>query len=232
MWVGFSSMESDLHPLDNNGWVDSFATHWPSGLTRLLSRSTAGQSGVHGGSSPVALSFDGARAVFPSESSALVAGPLDYENDVFLRDERVQSVPVVSYCTAKTNSLGCQPAMSTSGICSFTLGTPFYVTSQFERSHQQGMLVWSTAPAALPFSGGFVCVQLPMQRTPLQSTGGLSTANDCTGTCSYIFTPQYAQSRGLGPGSTVYAQYWTRDPVGAAIRRVNASDAIAFTWAP
>lgn len=231
MWVAYASIAGDLVPGDVNGTADVFATHWQSGTTRLLSRSTTGQAGGDGGD-PIAISGDGSRAAFVSTSNSLVAGPPDDKTDVFLRDERVLSVPVVSYCTAKTNSLGCQPAMSTSGICSFTLGTPFFITSQFERSHQQGTLVWSTAPAALPFAGGFVCVQLPMQRTPLQDTGGLSAANDCTGTCSYVFTAQYAQSRGLSPGSTVYAQYWTRDPIGAAVRRVNASDAIAFTWAP
>lgn len=231
MWVAYSSNASDLVPGDLNGTSDAFATHWQSGATRLLSRSTTSQAGGDG-FNPIAISGDGSRAAFLSTSNALVAGPPDDQIDIFLRDERVQSVPVVSYCTAKTNSLGCQPAMSTSGICSFTLGTPFFVTSQFERSHQSAMMVWSTAPAAQPFSGGFVCVQLPMQRTPLQSTGGLTAANDCTGTCSYVFTPQYAQSRGLGPGSTIHAQYWSRDPLGASVRRINASDAIAFTWAP
>ncbi len=231
MWVAYSATASDLVPGDLNGASDAFATEWQSGTTRLLSRSTTGQ-GSGDGFDPVVISGDGSRTAFLSTFDALVAGPPDDKIDLFLRDERVQSVPVVAYCTAKTNSLGCQPAMSTSGICSFTLGTPFFVTSQFERSHQSAMMVWSTAPAAQPFSGGFVCVQLPMQRTPLQDTGGLSAANDCTGTCSYVFTAQYAQSRGLSPGSTVYAQYWTRDPIGAAVRRVNASDAIAFTWAP
>jgi hypothetical protein len=232
MWVGYASDASDLVPGDTNGTSDAFVTHWQSGLSRLLSQSTSGQTGFAYGGDPVALSWDGSRSAFQSGSNALVAGPPDDKSDVFLRDENVQSVPVVAYCTAKTNSLGCQPAMSTSGICSFTFGTPFFVTSQFERSHQPAMMVWSTAPAALPFSGGFVCVQLPMQRTPLQSTGGTSAANDCTGTCSYVFTPQYAQARGVSPGDTVYAQFWSRDPVGASVRRVNASDAIAFTWAP
>ncbi len=232
MWVGYTSDAWDLVPGDTNGSFDAFMTHWQSGFTRLLSRSTTGQTGFVYGGDPIALSWDGSRSVFQSGSNALVAGAPEDQQDIFLRDERVQSVPVVSYCTAKTNSLGCQPAMSTSGICSFTLGTPFFLTSQFERSHQPAMMVWSTAPAALPFSGGFVCVQLPMHRTPLQSTGGASAANDCTGTCSYVFTPQYAQSRGLSPGDTVYAQFWSRDPAGATARRVNASDAIAFTWAP
>lgn len=232
MWVGYAHWADDLVPGDVNGSGDAFVTHWRTGLTRLLSRSTTGQTGTPFGASPVALSWDASRATFTAGDGPMAAGPLDPSSTLYLRDERVDSVPVVSYCTAKTNSLGCKPVMSTSGICAFTHGTPLFVTAQFKRSHQQAMMLWSVAPAAVPFAAGFACVQTPAQRTPVQSTGGTSTSNDCTGTCSFLFTTQYAQSHGVNAGDTLYAQYWSRDPLASNARNLSLSDAIAFTWAP
>lgn len=234
MWVGYTHEGDDLVPGDTNGGGDAFVTHWRSGATRLLSRSTTGQLGTTFGNGPVSLSWDASRAVFAAWgwNALMVAGPLNHSTTVYLRDERVASVPVVSYCSAKTNSLGCQPLMSTSGICAFTNGVPLFVTAQFKRSHQQAMMLWGVAPAAVPFAGGFACVQTPTQRTPLQNTGGTSAANDCTGTCSFLFTAQYAQSHGVNAGDTLYAQYWSRDPLASNARNLSLSDAIAFTWAP
>lgn len=232
MWIGYTHFADDLVPGDVNGGADAFVTHWPSGVTRLLSRSTAGQTWSSGGGSPVALSWNASRAAFWGGNEPLVAGPPGTGATVYLRDERVASVPVVSYCSAKTNSLGCRPLMSTSGICAFTNGVPLFVTAQFKRSHQQAMMLWGVAPAAVPFAGGFACVQTPTQRTPLQNTGGTSAANDCTGTCSFLFTAQYAQSHGVNAGDTLYAQYWSRDPLASNARNLSLSDAIAFTWAP
>jgi hypothetical protein len=101
-----------------------------------------------------------------------------------------------------------------------------------QRSHQIGQLIWSTAQQSTPFQGGFLCVGWPLQRTPVQASLGASSANDCTGGYSFLFSAQYAAANGLGPGSTVYAQYWSRDPSASNPGNRNLSNAIAFTWAP
>lgn len=180
---------------------------------------------------PVALAHNGAMQAFAAY------GPLtpvyqDQHPHVFLRDERVPFSPIVRYCTSKTNSLGCAPAMGTAGIASFTHPTAFFVTSVRQRSGQQGAMLWSLAPAALPFQGGYVCVSLPARRTPIQSSGGWNTVEDCTGGYSFPFSTSYAQLHGLSAGDTVYAQYWSRDPSSANPQQVNVSDGISFTWAP
>jgi len=181
--------------------------------------------------STVALDHTGDRIAFnaldltPGTSGLMASVP-------YLRDERVQSVPITAYCTAKTNTLGCAPRMSTAGICSFTYPTAFFVTCSRQRSHQIGQMIWSTTQQATPFQGGFLCVGWPLQRTPVQASLGASSANDCTGGYSFLFSAQYAAANGLGPGSTVYAQYWSRDPSASNPGNCNLSNAIAFTWAP
>ncbi len=189
------------------------------------------QSTPLSGSAPIALAGNGVIQAFAA-SPPLTPIYNDMHPHVFLRDERVPFSPIVRYCTSKTNSLGCAPAMGTAGIASFTHPTAFFVTSVRQRSGQQGAMLWSLAPAALPFQGGYVCVSLPARRTPIQSSGGWNTVEDCTGGYSFPFSTSYAQLHGLSAGDTVYAQYWSRDPSSANPQQVNVSDGISFTWAP
>lgn len=231
--LAFASYSATLDP--NDPWFDwkIFRADRVQGSIRVVSRSTTGASSADFPHGLSALSGSGDRLVFSTRGVAagasLALSPLPI---VHLRDERVQSVPITAYCTAKTNTLGCTPSMSTAGICSFTYPTAFFVTSARQRSHQIGQLIWSTAQQTTPFQGGFLCVGWPLQRTPVQASLGASSANDCTGGYSFLFSAQYAAANGLGPGSTVYAQYWSRDPSASNPGNRNLSNAIAFTWAP
>jgi Tol biopolymer transport system component len=226
--IGFYSIASNLVPNDSNAYNDVFVVDRASGVIRIVSQSTTGVHGSwEGGWSPMAFSQDGSRLAFTSNGAGLIAGDDINTIDVLLRDERVQSQPLTSYCAAKTNSLGCVPRMTTSGIPSFTMPLAFFVVAHTERSHHSGVMFWSLAQANQPLHGGTLCVAPPFVRTTMQDSGGTTGADDCTGAYSFLFSPGYAAAHGLGPGDTFYAQYWSRD-AGALVH----TDALAITLAP
>ena len=137
-----------------------------------------------------------------------------------------------TYCTAKTNSLGCVPSMSSSGLPSASAATPFAVTCANVINQKNGILFYSHQPAAIPFQGGLLCANPPTQRTPVQSSGGSASGSDCSGAFSFDFN---AQIQGgidatLTAGSEVFAQYWSRDPVSAST--TSLSNALRFLVQP
>jgi hypothetical protein len=69
-------------------------------------------------------------------------------------------------------------------------------------------------PASSPFQGGTLCVLAPIRRTASQSSGGTIGPDDCSGTFSYDFNAllRSGSDNLLGAGSTVHAQWWSRDP--------------------
>ncbi|MFM7296108.1 MAG: DNRLRE domain-containing protein [Planctomycetota bacterium] len=134
------------------------------------------------------------------------------------------------YCTAKVNSLGCVPAIGSSGTADFNAGSGFPITLSNTLNQKSGLLFYGTlGPAAAPFQGGTMCVQSPVLRTTAQNSGGSATpANDCSGSFSYDFNVRIAS--GVDPlltvGRLVCAQYWSRDP--AATFTTNLSNALRF----
>jgi len=136
------------------------------------------------------------------------------------------------YCTAKLNSLGCTPAINGSGLASATSAAPFVVQCVNERAHRSGLLFYGYAPRATPYQGGWLCVQSPSQRTPIQDAGGTPGVDDCSGVYSFDFNAriQSGVDSALVPGALVYAQFWSRDP-GASFQ-TNRSDALRFGVAP
>lgn len=132
------------------------------------------------------------------------------------------------YCGAKTNSLGCTPRIGWSGIPSVSTLDDFHVRASNVRSHQPGQLFWGLASANLPFQGGTLCVAAPRVRTSVQTSTG--PGGDCSGTYDFHFSGTYAASRGVTPGTHVFAQYWTRDPGDAF--GTGLTDALEFTLLP
>ena len=150
---------------------------------------------------------------------------------------RGQMLPVATnpstYCTAKVNSLGCTPMAGASGETSLTgpdnlvLGAKQVVNNKF------GIFFWGKAPNNLPFMGGTLCIQSPTVRTPPQMSGGNAPpANDCSGAYSFAFTHAYAASQGLGAGSLIYGQFWSRDPAHPDGTGVGFTDAVQFELRP
>lgn len=133
-----------------------------------------------------------------------------------------------SYCTAKVNSLGCTPAIGFSGAPSVSGATPFHVTAAQVINNKAGILFYGLGSANIPFQGGILCVQPPIQRTGVQISGGNPPPNDCTGTYDFDF----GSLIGLGAdpslvaGAAIFAQYWTRD--AASPSTTGLTDGLSF----
>jgi hypothetical protein len=145
---------------------------------------------------------------------------------------------VTIYCTAKqsggghSNPGGCLASIGASGIPSVNLsGGSFKITATNVDNDRPGALIYSMAPNATPFSGGFLCVAQPFQRTSGQLSGGTPIPPyDCSGNFSEDFGAliQSGADPALVAGATVYAQFLYRDffsPSG----QLAPTDAVSFT---
>ena len=134
----------------------------------------------------------------------------------------------VAYCTPKPASGGCLPAISTSGESSATSPDEFLVEATGIVENTAGILIYSQAPAAVPFQGGLRCIAAPIRRTSLQLSG--SGGSTCTGTFALDFNRhvQFAGNPALVPGALVFAQYWYRDAGDPAGFGTGLTDAVRF----
>ena len=132
-------------------------------------------------------------------------------------------------CRPKTSAAGCAPRMSASGSASASSTAPFLVDATAVPSGKAGILIYGFAPAALPFQAGTLCIEPPIRRTPLQSSGGLLP---CDGSFSIDFNQRIAAGTDpqLSAGATVWLQYWFRD--GGAPFGTGLSDALQTPIAP
>jgi Tol biopolymer transport system component len=228
-WVVFYSYATNLVQADTNGFADVFLNDTLTGATTRLSMAPGGVE-ANGFSGPPALSDDGIRAAFESDASNLIAADLNGQRDVFYVD--ACGAPPSVYCTGKLNSAGCVPVLSTAGTPSAGSPAPFDLIASLVVNNKNGLLFYGLAPASAPFSGGIKCVQAPTKRTPLQGSNGSAPPDDCTGVFTYDFN-QRIQS-GVDPdlvaGTTVYAQYYYRDP--ASSFNTGLTPAACFTIQP
>jgi len=145
--------------------------------------------------------------------------------------------PPTVYCTAKTNSLGCTPAISGVGMPSTTASSGFEVRGSNVRNQKVGLLIYGfTGRANAPFQGGTLCVAPPISRsTPANSGGSPLPANDCSGRYS-IDMNSFAQGVLGGnpspalliPGVWVNCQWWGRDPGFAPPNNSTLTDGLEF----
>lgn len=135
-----------------------------------------------------------------------------------------------SYCTAKVNSQGCTPAIGFTGSPS-SGSDDFFIDASNVLNYRAGMLIWSRAPAALPFQGGTLCVALPIRRTTLQDSAGEPGSEDCSGTYSFHMSQAYMASQGVAFGDVIHAQYWSRDPLSSPYP-AGLTDALQFSPCP
>jgi hypothetical protein len=138
----------------------------------------------------------------------------------------------VTFCTAKLNSQGCLPAISSSGQASASSATAFLIEAGDVINNKTGLLLYAFAPGAAPFQGGTLCLSGSLKRTPPQSSLGNPGADDCSGELSFDFNVhvQSGLDPALVPGTHVYAQYYYRDPADAL--GVGLTDALAFQICP
>jgi hypothetical protein len=140
-----------------------------------------------------------------------------------------------TYCTAKTNSLGCVPQIGFAGVPSASVGSGFTITASNLRNNVNGMLFYGIhGRASTPFQGGTMCVAGPRMRTPPMNSGGSQSGADCTGGFSFPFNA-YIQ-RGIDPllmvGTRVDAQFYTRDAGFPAPNNIGLTNAVEFTIGP
>lgn len=136
----------------------------------------------------------------------------------------------MTYCTAKINTQGCLPSVSTEGVASLSIADSFRVTAANVLNQKSGILFWGHASNSQPFLGGTLCVQGPVRRTPVQSSAGNALPTDCSGTYSFHFSHAYMASKGIFAGDTIHAQFWSRDPTSSST--VGLTDAAAFVVVP
>jgi hypothetical protein len=127
------------------------------------------------------------------------------------------------YGAPSTNSLGCPVELHTAGDASLAASQPFWIQVAGVASHHSGMLLWSSAPAQIPFAGGSLYLRPPVQRTQLQDSGGTPAVLDCSGSFAFDFNALLASgASGLRVGDYAFAQYWYRDSGSAGTTAVSA----------
>ena len=137
------------------------------------------------------------------------------------------------YCTAKVNSKGCTPAIGHSGVPSASDPRPFDITAVQVISNKNGIFFYGVSGRmAVPFQGGLLCVQPPIRRTPVQSSGGNPPPNDCSGAFTFDFNAwlQGGGDPGLAPGGKVNGQYWYRDPQSPSTTGLTDAIEFAICW--
>lgn len=143
--------------------------------------------------------------------------------------EVVLAESVSTYCTAQTNSLGCLPTIASTGTPSASGVGAFTITAQDLLNNRAGLLYYGFGEAALPFGGGWLCVQPPIARTPVTLSGGNPPPLDCSGGFQFDMNAWIASGvdPALAAGNIdVFAQFWSRDPGSPST--TNLTDALRF----
>jgi hypothetical protein len=238
--VAFFSFATNLAAGDTNGKADVFVHDFASAATVRVSVDSSGAEG-DGDSTIAAISEDGRFVAMQSAASNLVPGDANGAEDVFLRDRGAPFTFPQSYCTAKVNSLGCVPAISSSGAPSAAATQGFVIAAASVRNNKSGLLFYgASGRASVPFQGGTLCVKTPLKRTPAVNSGGsLPPAADCSGVLALDMaafahgalggTPLAALQQ---PGAVIDCQWWSRDPGFAPPLNTSLSDALEFVVEP
>lgn len=182
------------------------------------------------------LNGNGSVVAFTSTLNLLIADDTNGVSDVFVADLSTQSPTIATYCTAGTSSLGCTPSLSGAGIPQNLAPSGFALSVTGAEGQQTGSIFYGVVgPLASPFGSGssVLCVNPPIRRTPIQSTGGTTGACDGAFTLDwnhFITTHPGLRLWGEYGGRTVWAQAWVRDP-GSPEGGV-LSNAVWFTVLP
>ncbi|HTF89283.1 MAG TPA: FG-GAP-like repeat-containing protein [Planctomycetota bacterium] len=146
-----------------------------------------------------------------------------------------------TYCTAKVNSLGCLPVISSTGSPSASLGFNFMLIGSNVRNEKPGLLIYSNAgQASAPFQGGVRCVNVPIKRSiAVFSYGNPGPINDCSGAYTLDMNTFATGSLGglpasylLVPGTQVDAQWWGRDQGFAPPNNSTLTGGLEFVICP
>jgi len=134
-----------------------------------------------------------------------------------------------TYCEAKTNSLGCTPAIGYTGLPRVSGPDNFTVTATNVYNQRYGVAVWGLGIANTPYHGGILCVASPTKFAPATRSGGSPPpATDCTGAFSAFFSQAFLAGHNLTPGTAGYVQFLIRDPGFAPPDGMSMTDALRF----
>jgi len=151
--------------------------------------------------------------------------------------------PWSSYCTGKTNSLGCTPSISAAGVPSASNAWSFTLRATPVLNQSPGLFFYKVASSivAIPFQGGTLCIgPSGIRRTPVVNSGGSpSPAQDCSG--SYTLDMNAFAHGQLGgnpdpalntPGIVYRVQAWGRDQGFAPPNNTSLSNALQVPVGP
>lgn len=238
-FVGFDSMSTGLVPNDSNGAGDAFVRDTRGCPPARTFYEDADGDGFGTATTFVVGCSPPAGYVIPdsdcndADFSAHPGGSEscnDVDDDC---DGLVDEDFLESYCTAKVNSQGCTPVISYSGNPTWSGADDFFVTATSVINHKPGILIWSLTQDSNSFGGGILCVGAPIERTPGQHSGGTAPpAVDCSGTYSFHFSQTYMLQHLLPSNTTVFAQYWSRDPAFPPPNGIGLTGGLKFTICP
>jgi hypothetical protein len=181
-------------------------------------------------------SSDGAGGVyFGGVTGGALGGSYLGGHDIWLARYDAECEPCgtfSTYCTAKTNSAGCLPAIAAGGTPSASAGSGFTISTTSVLDNKFGIYFYGNSGAkSAPFQGGVLCVKPPTKRTPPQSSGG---SGPCGGSFQLDFNAFAASGADLTlhAGQKLWLQAWSRDPGFAPPNNSSLSDAITFTLCP
>jgi hypothetical protein len=137
--------------------------------------------------------------------------------------------PPLTYCQGKANSLGCVPYAWASGSTSLSGPNNFVVRCANILNNKLGIMFWGRQANSAPFLGGTLCIGTPFFRTGSMVSGGTVGSDDCSGSFAMPFTHAMMNQNGLNVGSSVYCQFWHRDPGYPAPGNVGLTDGVVFT---
>ncbi len=140
--------------------------------------------------------------------------------------------PPTSYCTAKLNSLGCTPTISTQGSSTLSGADDFEIDVAQVLNHKAGTLLFSVKPKALPFGGGTLCIGAPRVVFASQDSGGSTGTLDCSGSYAFQLTHALMQAKGFTPGLVLFFQVHMRDPGFSAPNGVSLTSGLRVTIGP
>ncbi len=118
-----------------------------------------------------------------------------------------------NYCTAKASSSACLASLTTSDPAALPVSgaSDYSLIAVGVQGQRNGLIVSGVqGPALIPFQGGTLCVNPPLARSAVQNSGG--TLGNCDGSLTVLLNDG-SSSFDPGPGTTVWAQAWYRDPL-------------------
>ncbi len=142
--------------------------------------------------------------------------------------------PPASYCTGKTNSSGCVPFLTSTGLPSASATAPFRVVANDLVPDEAGFYLYGFGKSNLNFHGGKLCIKAPLTRLLPPKNAGSAGTPPCAGVVKRDFNVliQSGSDPLLSAGATARAQFRQRDPGDPAGFGDGLTNGLVFTIAP